>query len=108
MELYVTLGLIALTIVVGMMLAYGGANAWRNLMRDDDAPLALFRMLGQRGLTPEQLENAVGPEALALAVQRCTLCFSVEECRDRAAAGRCVPEHCPNARFFAHASPPCA
>ena len=51
--------------------------------------LPFFGMLERRGLTLRQVEDAVGIDALARAVRRCSLCAGRSDCRPDA-------DICPN------------
>ena len=55
---------------VGLAVLCAIGFAFRRVV-NDRAPLPFFRMLARRGLDATQLEGAVGPRQLALAVRRC-------------------------------------
>ena len=90
------LGVLAAAIALA---AFGLAAAWRRVMRDR-APLPLYAMLTQHGLSADEVGDALGVEALAFAVRRCAFCGSGEQCRQRLAAGAPAPADCPNAELF--------
>lgn len=80
--------------------AYSLVSAWRKVMRDK-APLPLFGMLRQMGLTAPEAGDQLGVEAVAHAARRCALCGSGDECQQRVAAGTPPPAGCPNVEVFA-------
>jgi hypothetical protein len=90
--------------VVGLAAICVIAFAVRRVV-NDGAPLPFFRMLARRGLDAKQLEGAVGPRQLALAVRRCALCGGKADCRAAFEAGHpeAVEADCPNTEFFAAA-----
>lgn len=90
-------------LAVGVLLVFGLAVAWRRVTQDD-TPLPMFDMLRRRGLAPERIEQAAGPEAMAHAVRRCALCGARQECQQRAASGEPAPADCPNAELFEQVS----
>ena len=55
----------------------------------DDGPLPFFGLLEREGLTPRQVEEAVGMDELARAVRRCTFCAGRFKCGQ-------YPVACPN------------
>jgi len=88
--------------VLGMLAGGAAIGLWRVLKALagtatraplDDSPLPFFAMLQSRGLTVEQLESAVGIQALALAVRRCVFCSLRRACAGNAAG-------CPNDGLF--------
>lgn len=96
--------LVAASVLVGLLLAFGLAMAWRAIARNGDAPPPpLFAMLCSRGRAADQVQDELGPDAMAVALCRCLFCASSEICRQRAAAGQSMPDYCPNAEFIAHA-----
>lgn len=95
--------LVATSVLVGVLLAFGLAMAWRAIARNGDAaPPPLFAMLGLRGRAPDQVQDELGGDAVAVALRRCVFCASSEICRQRAAAGQSMPDYCPNAGFITH------
>ena len=60
----------------------------RKLLKDD-GPLPFFAVLERQGLTPRQVEKAVGMNELACAARRCALCSSRADCNGD-------PVWCPN------------
>jgi len=75
-------------------------RAWRRAVRDA-AELELWEVLKRRGTRRAASEN---PRALAFAVERCTECRSIAECRRILAAGhdQKIPAFCPNAMYLKH------
>lgn len=72
--------------------------AWRRTM-SRTRTLQIWRGMQRRGLEPA---DAVGEErAFAVAVRRCTMCSSLDECEHWLAGERDDPEaFCPNAVFM--------
>jgi hypothetical protein len=87
--------------LVAALFVYSLARVWRNLAHADAPPL--LSMLAACGSSADQTQETLGPEAMALALRRCTFCASGESCRQKAAAGKPRPDYCPNAGFIAHA-----
>jgi uncharacterized protein DUF6455 len=73
-----------MSVLIGMALAMAWlllvAAAWRRALHDD-ASLPIFGMIDRNGTTADELAAVVGSENLALAVRRCALCGSKEQCR---------------------------
>ena len=105
MEALMTALTIAALLAVVALLGLGLVQAWRRVMRID-GPLPFFQMLSRRGLSVDRVMAQRGPDQTALAVRRCALCASGEECRQRAATGAPLPEDCPNSGLFAQLSSP--
>lgn len=96
--------LVAASVLVGLLLAFGLAMAWRAIARNGDAaPPPLFAMLCSRGRAPDQVQDELSADAMAVALRSCVFCASSEICRQRAAAGQSMPDHCPNAGLIAQA-----
>lgn len=94
-------------LAVSVLLGYALASAWRRALRDP-APLPLYGMLRNQGVTPDEAGDAAGLVALAYAARRCTFCASGADCRRRVAAGTPPPAHCPNSAMFARFTRPSA
>ena len=90
-------------LLIGALLSYAVAIAWRNAWRGGDAPPPLFTMLGLRGRPADQVLDELGADAIARALRRCVFCSSGESCRQRAGAGLPMPDYCPNQAFIEHA-----
>ena len=78
-----------------LMLAGGAAVALVRLARTY-RPLPFFALVERHGLGFDEMERAVGPDALARALRRCADCSRRPSC-----AGN-LPG-CPNAALFHHA-----
>ena len=91
--------LVALLLVVIAAVA-PGIYALRKRMGAGGRKLELWSMLHRRGITDgDALEE---PRPLAMALRRCALCPSVEECRDWLASGarEGFDAFCPNSRYI--------
>jgi uncharacterized protein DUF6455 len=95
MTAILVLSYLAVLALVGVALA----RAWRQALRAS-APLPLYGMLRNQGLSPGEADDAAGFEALAYAARRCAFCAAGGDCRQRVAAGTPPPEHCPNGAMF--------
>src|SRR5512145_44675 len=96
MQSLVLLGLLVLLIAA----VAPGIYALRKRMGVGGRKLELWTMLHRRGLTAEgALEE---PRPLAMALRRCAVCASVEECRHWLAseAREGFDAFCPNARYI--------
>jgi hypothetical protein len=93
------LGLMAVIVV---FVGYALAQAWRHVMRQEDAQLPIYGMLQRQGArTGDMLE-------LAQAARRCAFCDLADECRHRLQTGAPLPADCRNAELFARVSRPAA
>jgi hypothetical protein len=63
-----------------------------------DANLPFFGMLGRRGVTVAQAEQAVGISEVSRAVRRCVFCRSNTACREH------LSDECPNVTVLERAS----
>lgn len=95
MTAILVLSYLAVLALVGFALA----RAWRQAVRQS-APLPLYGMLRNQGLSPGEADATAGLEALAYAARRCAFCASGRDCRRRVAAGTPPPAHCPNGAMF--------
>jgi len=97
-ELLTTIVIVGLLLFVAAAIVPGVIAVWRRVM-NDSGTLQLWQMMGRRGLKPE---DAAGEErALAVAVRRCTLCPSTEQCEHWLAGEGGEPESfCPNATYL--------
>jgi hypothetical protein len=92
----IILGLIgAAWLAIALALVWGVAVALHRLVRWS-RPLPFFAMIERHGLTCDQMERAVGADALARALRRCADCTRRRSCDGDLAA-------CPNAPLFYHA-----
>jgi hypothetical protein len=82
-------------LAIAAMLLWGLADGLRKVFRTP-GPLPFFTMLQRYGLTLAQLEHAVGPHALGLAVRRCASCTGRFNCGSAAV-------RCPNEPLFLRA-----
>jgi len=80
---------------VAALLAYGLGDAWRYAFRR--APLPLFGMLRQGGVSPGEAQEVLGRDRLSVAARRCALCASGSWCAELVNAGMAAPIDCPNA-----------
>ena len=84
---------------IAAILAWSLFQAARRV-RNQDADVPFFRVLGRRGVTLTQAEEAVGIAELSHAVRRCVLCRDNEACRaDSSHAGHAEAD-CPNASML--------
>ena len=92
-----TLGILGLLLLAAAALRQSFV-AWRRAMTDTRT-LQIWQAMGRRGLEPA---DAAGQErALAVAVRRCTLCPSLEQCEHWLAGERDDPRSfCPNTMFM--------
>lgn len=104
MDSHLTITVIAGWLLIGGLLAWALAFAWKRSMHDT-GPLPLFGLLNRRGLALEQLCDVAGAQAVGLAVRRCTFCRSRDACAQRSADADAIPEGCPNATLFAQLTP---
>lgn len=81
------------------LLVWNMVHSLRLALRQD-GNLPFFAMLRQRGITPGELEEAVGTAEASRAVRRCVFCASNEACREKLA------RECPNAPVFERAVRP--
>jgi hypothetical protein len=95
MTAILVLSYVAVLALVGTALA----RAWRQAVRAD-APLPLYGMLRNQGLSPGEVDDAAGFGTLAYAARRCAFCASCSDCRRRVAARTPPPAHCPNGAMF--------
>jgi hypothetical protein len=93
------------TVVILVMLAVLAAAAVPGLyaLRKrmvGGGPLEFWRVLHRRGLSAADTQG--DPRSLAIAVRRCVLCPSVEECAEWLESGERegLEEFCPNAPFL--------
>jgi hypothetical protein len=93
--------LVPLALLVLLIAAVApGIYALRKRLGQGGRRLELWRMLHRRGLTAD---DALGePRPLAMALRRCALCPSVEECRHWLAsdAREGFEAFCPNSRYI--------
>jgi hypothetical protein len=96
MESLVLVGLLVVLIAA----VAPGIYALRKRMHAGGRKLELWHMLHRRGLTAEAA--LAEPRPLAMALRRCALCPSVEECRHWLASGarEGFDAFCPNARYI--------
>lgn len=95
-QMNIVIGLIgAAWLAVALMLVWGAAVALYRLVQAA-RPLPFFVMIERHGLSCDQMERAVGTDALARALSRCADCTRRRSC-DGVLAG------CPNAPLFRHA-----
>ena len=96
MESLVLVGLLVMLIAA----VAPGIYALRKRMSAGGRKLELWTMLHRRGLTPEAA--LAEPRPLAMALRRCALCPSVEECRHWLAseAREGFDAFCPNSRYI--------
>jgi len=78
-----------------LMLAWGAAVALVRLVRWS-RPLPFFALVERHGLSFDEMERAVGADALARALSRCADCTRRPSCAGELAG-------CPNAPLFHHA-----
>ncbi|HEU4351394.1 MAG TPA: hypothetical protein VFR66_05925 [Burkholderiales bacterium] len=78
-----------------LMLAWGAAGALYRLLQAT-RPLPFFALIEHHGLSLDEMERAVGADALARALRRCADCTRRRSCDGDLAA-------CPNAPLFYHA-----
>jgi hypothetical protein len=98
MDTFVTFSVAAAWLAIIGMLAWGVVRGWRGVM-SDEGTLPFFGMLERRGLVFGRLEQA--PEAVYLAVRRCTMCREKVRCRDWLdRRSRSEAPDCPNADFM--------
>jgi len=89
---------VLLVIAVAALAAWALRVAWRRAMRQS-GQLQIWRGLARRGLAPE--DAAGHARAFAIAVRRCALCNSLDECEHWLAGGRHDPSaFCPNSTFM--------
>ena len=81
-------------LAIVLMLVWGAAVALVRLARTP--PLPFFAMVERHGLTFDEMERAVGADALARALRRCADCTRRHSCAEELAG-------CPNAPLFRHA-----
>lgn len=92
----IVLGLIgAAWLAIALMLVWGVAVALYRLVMGS-RPLPFFAMIERHGLTCDQMERAVGADALARALSRCADCTRRHNCAGDLAG-------CPNAPLLYHA-----
>ncbi len=96
MESFVLVGLLVVLIAA----VAPGIYALRKRMHAGGRRLELWHMLHRRGLTAEAA--LAEPRPLAMALRRCALCPSVEECRHWLAseAREGFDAFCPNSRYI--------
>ncbi|OGA42135.1 MAG: hypothetical protein A3G28_02415 [Betaproteobacteria bacterium RIFCSPLOWO2_12_FULL_68_19] len=96
--LLTTIVIVGLLLFAAAAVVPGVVAVWRRVM-NDSGTLQLWQMMRRRGLKPE---DAAGEErALAVAVRRCTLCPSTEQCeRWLAGEGEAPESFCPNATYL--------
>ena len=96
MESFVLVGLLVV-LIAGVA---PGIYALRKRMHAGGRRLELWHMLHRRGLTAEAA--LAEPRPLAMALRRCALCPSVEECRHWLAseAREGFDAFCPNSRYI--------
>lgn len=82
-------------LTIALVLVGGAAVVLYRLVRWS-RPLPFFAMIERHGLTCDQMEQAVGPDALARALSRCADCTRRHSCAGELAG-------CPNAPLFHHA-----
>lgn len=92
----IVIGLLgAAWLAILLMLAWGAARALYRLLLAT-RPLPFFAMIERHGLSCDEMEQAVGPDALARALTRCAGCTRRRSCSGELAL-------CPNAPLFHHA-----
>lgn len=91
--------LVLVYLVILALVGSALANAWRQAVHQT-APLPLFGMLRNLGLSPGEADDVASFEELAYAARRCAFCASGKDCRRRVAAGTPPPAHCPNGAIF--------
>jgi len=96
MESLIVLAMILMLVAAAAPGLYG----LRKRMLADGRQLELWRMMERRGLSPA--DAAEEPQKLALAMRRCTLCPSVEPCREWLASGTRdgCEDFCPNGSYL--------
>ena len=85
----------AVWLAILLMLAWGAAGALYRLLQAT-RPLPFFAMIERHGLSLDEMERAVGADALARALRRCADCSRKRSCMGDLAG-------CPNAPLFRHA-----
>jgi hypothetical protein len=94
-QMDIVLGLLgAAWLAIMLMLAWGAVVALVRLARTP--PLPFFAMVERHGLSFDEMERAVGADALVRALGRCADCTRRESCSGELAG-------CPNAPLFHHA-----
>ena len=92
----IVLGLIGIAwLAIALMLLGGAAVTLCRLVRGL-RPLPFFAMVERHGLSFDQIERAVGADALGRALHRCADCDRRRSCTGNLAG-------CPNAPLFHHA-----
>lgn len=95
-QMNIVLSLIgAAWLAIALMLVWGVAVTLYRLVRWS-RPLPFFAMIERHGLNCDQMERAVGADALARALSRCADCTRRQSCAGELAG-------CPNAPLFRHA-----
>ncbi|MDH3319953.1 MAG: DUF6455 family protein [Betaproteobacteria bacterium] len=105
MSTFMTVLLAAVLVTAVAVVAYALAIAWQHAL-GDGAPLPLYGMLKQHGLSVGEASDEFGTQTLAYAMRRCVYCTYGGQCQQRIAAGQSVPIHCPNAGLFARLTQP--
>jgi hypothetical protein len=92
--------LILIVILVLVATVAPGLYALRKRMIADSGQLELWRLMQRRGLSAAAA--AEEPKNLALAMRRCTLCPSLDQCREWLAsdAREGFEDFCPNGRYL--------
>lgn len=95
-QINIVIGLLgAAWLAIALMLVCGAAVALYHLMQAT-RPLPFFAMIERHGLSLDEMERAVGADALARALRRCADCRRKRSCMGDLAG-------CPNAPLFHHA-----
>lgn len=92
-------------LAIFVMLVWGVLSGWRRRLREEDAPLPVFRLLERDGLSLARLEDAFGVGELASAAARCASCAARTSCQAGVPGGwlGTRPAGCPNATLFERA-----
>ena len=101
MELLIESVALAGVIAVIAVLCRRAATRLRSALRDD-RPLLFGKMIGRRGITPEEIAAAGYTDEIALAARVCAACAAQEQCRVWLAEGQVTgyEAFCPNAPRF--------